>query len=383
MKSTSAGLLPFLSMAIKDHKLRYSQFRNRIDVDAFEQAIDFTPMYERNGNDTGYCPFPENHKHGDTTGKFAIHREKKVWNCYVCGGGDLVSLVMLLKNMEYDDAIEWLYQFADGVETQSDSDFVSYMVGLLGDEEKSQTMLPWFNPRVLDRFNDDIGYFVIERGISPTIVSQYHLRCTVEALKPAPVKVSRDGERVKVDEDYRGPAAIWPHFWQDRLVGWQYRWLEWDKAHTKTPKWLGKWTNTTDFPKEETIFNYDNALASDQPVLCVESVATALFVMTYDVPAVAYFGSKPTAIQLRLLRRFQQGLIFAPDNDFGKTGEVMAGHLADSIQYLERFIPLYLTERVQLGKEGADLGDYAQTSHPEEYLLEHLAERTHPVGITI
>jgi CHC2 zinc finger len=377
----SRGLLPFLRM--RDHKLRYSEFRNRIDIDAFEDAIGFIPLYERRGNDTGYCLFPENHKHGDTTGKFAIHREKKVWGCYVCGGGDLVSLVMLVKNMEYDDAITWLFQFASGVETQSDSDFVSYMVGLLDDKEKSKTMLPWFHPRVLERFNDDPGYFIIDRGISPEIVNKFHLRCAVEAVKPAPTKLTRDGQRFKVDDDYTGPAAIWPHFWQDRLVGWQYRWIEWDKAHTKTPKWLGKWSNTTDFPKEETIFNYDGALKAQEAVLCVESVATALFAETYGVPAVAYFGSKPTSIQLRLLRRFQQGLILAPDNDIGKTGEIMTGHLQESIEYLERFIPLYLTERVQLKRAGADLGDYAQTADPESNLLEHLAERTHPVGVTI
>ena len=363
-------------------KLKYSEFRDQLDIDAIEEAIGFEPLYESRGNDVGYCPFPENHTHGDTTGKFAIHRERKVWNCFVCGGGDLASLVMLLRNTEYDEAITWLFQFASGEDRRSDHEFVSYMVGLLSDEEKSQTMLPWFNPRVLDRFSDARDYFVVERGISPEIVQKYSLRFAEQAVKPAPMKTIHDRTRIKIGKDYIGPAAIWPHHWQGRLVGWQYRWLDFDKAHTKTPQWLSKWSNTTDFPKQETIFNYAEALRADQPVLCVESVATALFALTYDIPAVAYFGSKPTAIQLRWLRRFQTGLIFAPDNDIGKTRDMIAGHLKETISYLEAFVPLYLADPVQ-SKAGADLGDYAQTSDPEAYLREHLAERTHPVRITV
>lgn len=361
-------------------KLRYSNFRGSIDIDALEDALGFAPLYHHNGNDAGYCLFPDNHKSGDSTGKFAIHREKKVWNCFVCGGGDLVSLVMLLYDMEIDAATEWLYQFADGRDARTDDEFVDFLVSKLERPEDSKPRLPYFHPKVLDRFNGPRDYFVIERGISPEIVQRYDLRFSEHAMKSAPIKTLRDGSRIKIDEDYVGPAAIWPHYWQNRLMGWQYRWLEWDKAHTQTPKWLSKWTNTTDFPKEETVYNYEEALKATQPVLCVESIATALFAITYDVPAVAYFGSKPTTIQLRWLRRFSNGLIFAPDNDTGKTGEVMQGHLEETIRYLERFIPIYVTERVLL-KDGADLGDYARTADPEQNLLEHLVERTIEVGV--
>ena len=67
---------------------RYSQFVNRIDIDAVEQELDFEVLREENGNDIGYCVLPYGlHNNGDTTGKLAIHRDKKVYNCWVCETG--------------------------------------------------------------------------------------------------------------------------------------------------------------------------------------------------------------------------------------------------------------------------------------------------------
>ena len=82
----------------------YSEYSPRIDVDEFEESIEFQFIEEDGkGNDVGYCPDPWGmHKHGDSTGKFAIHREKKVFNCWVCGGGTLLSLGMAVWDMSED-----------------------------------------------------------------------------------------------------------------------------------------------------------------------------------------------------------------------------------------------------------------------------------------
>ena len=65
-------------MAMASQKLRYADFWDSINVDAVEEALGWVPEYTHNDNDVGYCIFPENHSHGDTTGKFAIHREKRI-----------------------------------------------------------------------------------------------------------------------------------------------------------------------------------------------------------------------------------------------------------------------------------------------------------------
>jgi hypothetical protein len=349
------------------NKLRYSQFEDRIDLDAFEEAIGFSPFAQERGNDIGHCLFPDNHKHGDTTGKFAIHRESRLYNCFVCGGGNLLSLVMELYDYDVDQATEWIHQFATGADTRSDDEFAEYLIALLEDVEKRVTSIPYFNPRVLERFDGPTDYFR-SRGISDEVIERYGLRYSDEVLKPAPTKVGRDGQRIKIDDDYIGPASIWPHFWQGRLVGWQYRWHDFDKDHAKTPKWLGKWTNTTDFPRNETLFNYDTAVKYEEPVIVTESLGTTLFLESLSIPAIAYFGSKLHDEQLRLLRRFGHGVILAPDNDSNRAGDRVLG----AARYLERFVPVWVLDKIppaEVGMEkdadGIDLGDFAYTSDPE------------------
>lgn len=359
------------------HQLRYSEFESRIDIDAFEAAIEFTPTANDRGNDIGFCPFTANHKNGDTTGKFAIHRDKRLFNCYVCGGGDLLSLAMLVTGLDTEQATEWIHQFA-GEDARTDDDFADYLIALLADVEERVETTPYFNPRVLERFDGPTDYFH-SRGISDESAKRLDLRYSDSVLKTSPIKTGKGGERIKEDEDYMGPASIWPHYWQGRLVGWQYRWHDWDHERTKVPRWLPKWTNTSDFPKSTTVYNYDRALATDEPVVVCESLGTVAFLDSYGVPAVAWFGSKPSEQQFRLLRRFQRGVILAPDNDSNAAGDKIyaAG------RYLERYIPVWVADKVRpqdVGLEegdGLDLNDYANLEDPMETLFDHLVNRTH------
>lgn len=356
-------------------KLRYSEFKHRIDIDRFEEAIGFERVGEdRGGNDVGFCLFPDNHSNGDTTGKLGIHREKKIYNCWVCGGGSLLSLVMELHDdWDVDQATEWLYQFTQQ-EDHDDAGWRDYLMDMLEDVEERTETMPYFNERVLDRFSPECPEMFAERGISEEIARQFNLRYANPTIKSAPL---RNGE--KIDEDYYGPALIFPHYWQGRLVGWQHRWLDWDEEHTRIPKWLPKYTNTTDFPKHNTIFNYESALKATQPVIVLESVPSALFVMSHGYPAVAYFGGdqlKPQ--QLRLLRRFQQGVILAPDND--KTGERF---VKSSVEYLERFIPVSVVD-MSTTEPKSDLGDFAKHGeHAGQSLHRHLTQHVHLVGVDI
>ena len=329
-------------------KVRYSQFKDAIDIDAFESAIGFSPTHQNGDWDQGYCLFPENHRSGDSTGKFGINRSQKYYHCWLCGSGSLLSLAMELYGWDSETATDWLYQFATG-DTRDDGEFHEYILSIIEDTKDRIVTMPYFNDRALDRFDGPTDYF-LERGIDSQTIEAYHLCYAEDCLKPAPMK-QKGSEKVKIDDDYHGPAAIFPHYWQGRLVGWQHRWMEWDKDHSQTPIWLSKYTNTTDFPKSNTLFNYDNILKAKDPIVVVESVPTALFLQSYGVPAVAYFGDSPKPEQLRLLRRFQQGVILAPDND--ANGERL---VREATEYLESYIPVWHCAKV-VTKPGADLND--------------------------
>jgi hypothetical protein len=358
-------------MTMSKHKLEYKDFVDSIDLDAFEEAIEFDPIEHKNGEDIGYCPDLWGlHKHGDSTGKFAINREKRVYHCFVCGGGTLLSLAMEFCDCEEETATEWIYQFAHG-DVRTDTEFVEDFMKLLDVyKEKKGDRMPYFNEHVLSQFDSRYHApdrehtstpWYADRCISEEVQQEFRLSYGREHKKVAPI---RGGE--KIDVDYHGPCIVFPHFWEGRLVGWQHRWLNHGKD---TPKWLPKYTNTSDFPKSHTLYNYDRAIKNlDNRVIVVESVPTVLFLASMGLTAVATFGSGAVESQLCLLRRFQGGVIISPDND--APGEKFAKAARD---YLERYVDVTVLFPVELG-EGADLGDYAQTRDPVGNLYDHIEE---------
>lgn len=325
---------------MRGRTLKYADFADRIDYDSLYEDLGWEPI-SSDKEDKGYCLMPQNHTHGDTSGKLAINREKGVYNCWVCGGGSILSLAMEVKDLNYQDATAYLYQFVDMASNESAEEFYRRIERLMELPSVDRKPLPFFNERVLTwvGWHEWFG----ERHIAPEVAEYFRLGVSDKHRKYNP----NEGEWV-------GPAAIFPHFWKGKLVGWQERWL------TETPRWVGKYTNTTDFPRHTTVWGHDFAIGQEKPPIIVESVATALMLISEGYPAIATFGSQITTDQLRHLRVFQQGIMLAPDNDGAGTK-----WLETLTEYLERFIPI-LHVPVVYG-HGSDLGDL----HPDE-LSTHL-----------
>lgn len=340
-------------------RLKYSEFVDRIDVDAFEEAIGWTPEYTVDNNDVGFCVFPENHSHGDTTGKFAIERELRVYNCWACGGGSLLSLAMELNDMGVSDATDWLYQFT--LDGQDDEGFLEDFLASFDDAKERIETLPYFNKRVLEKFNEPIPeWWLEEKCIFPEYADLYGVRYSSKATRRAP-EVGKYAD----DDDYEGPAIIFPHIWSERLVGWQTRWLDEDR-----PDWVPKYTMTTDFPKENTLYGWDKIewhRNHGGGIMVVESVPSVLFLESMGQACVATFGSSVNEAQLRLLRRCPT-IILAPDND--PAGTKWTHNLAE---YLKRFSKVLVLP--PYGDEpGADVGDIASADDPDTELYEYLAK---------
>lgn len=324
-------------------ELRYSDFIDRVDIDAFENAIGFVPMESRNGEDRGQCPDIWGlHKHGDTTGKFSINREKMVYNCWVCGGGSLLSLAMSLNDMQPEQAVDWLYQFA-AEEEEGSNELEDQLDRIFQEQEYSDSdTMPYFNEKVLSRYDDAYDTWYSERGITRETQESFDLRISREHQK-----------RSKTDEVYSGPAILIPHYWNGTLVGWQGKWID-----PNRPDWVKKYTNTPGFPKELTLFNYWSCageFAKTLPyVVVVESPITTLFLESCGIPSIATFGSSVNESQMDLLKIFEQGIVLAADND--GAGKVWKEKI---VEYLDPYVPIYLTELVGEENSGDDLGDLA------------------------
>lgn len=313
--------------------MRYSDFVHRIDIDAVEDAIAFEPMEEDKEEDRGHCPLPWGmHKNGDTTGKFSINRDKRVYNCWVCGGGSLLDLAMATQGLDPEAATTWLHQFTRVEDASNEAlDEIDRRYG----GRKERRVTPYFNQRVLDHLQATHPWF-LDRGIDTSVAKFFGA-----GFDPEATKWGRD-------EQYTGPAIVLPHWYSGRLVGWQHRWLEEGR-----PKWVAKYTNTPDFPREWTVWGYDACTEQRCVPVVVESVPTALRLWSLNQPSISTFGSNVNDQQLVLLRGFIDGVILAKDND--KPGEKWAARITE---YLERFVPVFHCETV--GENGNDLGDVSE-----------------------
>lgn len=314
--------------------LRYKDFYSQIDYDSLYSDLCWDPLSTNGPEDKGYCLDPwKMHKNGDTTGKLAINRDKGVYNCWVCGGGTILSLVMEVKSLDIDEATAYLWQFTKK-DRENPTEFYEKVARLLTEEKPEEKPLPHFNRKVVEVWVDNDHEWFSSRGISEEVRTYFFLGFNGN---------SRTFKRGM--GTYEGPAIVLPHFWKGNLVGWQNRWL--DEAR---PRWVSKYTNTTDFPRETTLWGYDFAATQSKPPIVVESVPTALFLLSEGYPAIATFGSQITPAQLRLLRGFQSGVLLARDND-----EAGRKWLQTATEYLERYIKVLHIPTVN--GEGADLGE--------------------------
>lgn len=309
--------------------MNYKNFVYQIDLDSLYDELDWEPTTQTDTEDKGFCFDPWGyHKNGDTSGKLAINREKMVYNCWVCGGGTILHLVKAIKNWSEEETVDWLYRFTITKENSAE-DVISDIEEIMTPPDKVEAPLPYFNPAILKDMNELttgsswFWTFLSNRNISKEVAAYFN-------VIPG-----------RYDESRKSRPVILPHFWDNKLVGWQSQWS----------LGLPKYTNTSNFPRKQTLWGYHFALAQREAPIIVESVLTALYLISEGYSSVATFGSQITDKQLRLLRVFQQGVQLAPDND--DAGRIW---LAKTSDYLQRYIPVLQVPFVT-AKIGADLGD--------------------------
>lgn len=316
--------------------LRYLDFYKQIDVDAVFDELGWIPEEDDGVEMKGFCFDAWGlHKHGDTTGKFAFNREKVVGNCFVCQGFTLQALVMAINNLDYQEATNWLFKFTKPSQKSSE-EFYEQVSRLLNSSEPETKPMPFFNELVLDQWHPDdpLDYeWFSERNISSAVVD--HFKCGFN-----PQAKSHHSKK----EVYQGRAIILPHFWNKKLVGWQHRWLD------ERPNWVPKYENTSSFPRDRTVWGYDFCKVQDHQPIIVESVPTALMLISEGYPAIATFGASVSDAQIKLLRVFSQGILLARDND--EAGRVWEDKI---ISGLVRYVPILGVDPVK--GSGNDLGD--------------------------
>ena len=92
-------------MAFPEGFLQELKMRN----DITEVVSPYVNLKRRGRNMVGLCPF-----HGEKTPSFNIYTENGSFYCFGCGvGGDVISFIMKIENLDYVDAVKFLAQLPE------------------------------------------------------------------------------------------------------------------------------------------------------------------------------------------------------------------------------------------------------------------------------
>lgn len=308
-------------MSVTDTDDRWAEIQGTLRI---EEVLDELGVYAtsiRGDELFSHCPLPE-HGGADRSPSFSINTDRLVWSCFTCGyGGTPIKLVMRILDLDYDAAVDWLSKFSDYT-PGTDAGFLEQVQRRLAVEgdvwrEKDDAVLPWYPLSKVDEWCDNLldSDLFVDDELHLDGRNRFISRDVCRHLKLGLDPEHERGSHV-------GPALIIPVLVDGQCVGWQERWLG------DRPDWVPKYTNTTDFPRAQAIYNAD-ILKIGRPTLVNESPMTVARLLTAGLPAVATFGAKVSPGQLKVLRGARE-LWLALDND--KAGRSAIETLTDALE---------------------------------------------------
>jgi DNA primase len=341
--------------AVQEHTNRdmYRSILRRVNPDAVLDHYGAQNIYRKGDEIIHSCLLDRvypHHTNGDRSPSAALNTEKLVYNCFTGGGGDLLWFIQEMERCDRVQALDKLARIGAVDWQDSGAQNVLETVRKLLANNDFETPMPTYSTFILEPWLAIHPYMTEERGISENTIVRY--------------KVGYDQEDVKI---------VIPHFWGGKLVGYQKRALS-DPRWPQTPMLITsegvepppKYHNSPGFPKESTLFNYDNVVDRGfDTVVVVESVMSILKAETWVDEGfeeygnlVGTFSGKVNPTQVELLKRFGT-VILVMDNDIsGWSGTVKL------YNGLKNFCKVYIVD----APEGMDIGDLTKPAHLDAWL---------------
>lgn len=252
-----------------------------------------TRVIRRNDELIHGCPLPwGNHSNQATDPTASLNWKKLTFKCLGCGsGGGLLWFISSCRpGTSAAEARKWLESSQGLGNSQMPLQaLLDYLDAIYAQRPDHYEPIPVYSERVLRPWEWMHPYMTEIRGVPEATLEKFRVgyAARYQISKEPPVF----SERIVI-----------PHFWGDDLVGWQTRRLGADG----TPKYL----SSPNFPREQTIYNYDSMA---EMAVVVES---PLSVLRHDhhVHMEATFGASITERQVKLLQRHRKVVIWL-DND--------------------------------------------------------------------
>lgn len=305
-------------MAFPETFLQDLKLRN----DITEVVSSYVTLKRRGRNMVGLCPF-----HGEKTPSFNIYTENGSFYCFGCGvGGDVISFIMKIENLDYVDAVKFLAQRA-GMEMPENSfdDSMSKLRTRVFEANREAARF-YYQTLMSPQGRTGLEYFH-RRSLSDRTIRHFGLgyadgswTSLCEHLKE---KGFKDSELVAANlaVKRRSGSGIYDRF-TDRVmfpiidlrgnvIAFGGRIMTDQK-----PKYLNT-SDTPVFKKSENLFSLNNAKNSGKRelILCEGYMDVIAVNQAGFTNAVATLGTALTAEQAMLMKRYADEVVICYDAD--------------------------------------------------------------------
>lgn len=342
---------------LSDDFISEIKYRN----DLGELAGSYMHLKRRGRNLVGLCPF-----HGEKTPSFNIYTENGSFYCFGCGvGGDIITFVMKIENLDYMEAVKFLAQRAGMAMPEDDyDDSMSKLRTRI--YEANREAARFFYAKLTSKEGADGLKYLKRRGLADTTIRHFglgfapderfalgnHLRSKgfteAELIAANLVFKSRSGNGV-LDRFYN--RVMFPIIdVRGNVIAFGGRIMTDQK-----PKYLNT-SDTMVFNKSRNLFSLNNAKnsKSDSLILCEGYMDVISLNQAGFRNAVATLGTALTADQATLMKRYCKEVILCYDAD--EAGQKATSRAIDILRRVG------LAVRVISIPDGKD---------PDEYIRRH------------
>ena len=286
---------------------------------------EYVPLKQSGRNFKANCPF-----HSEKTPSFYVSAERQTWYCFGCSrGGDIISFYMEIEKVDFPEALRDLAQKAgvplsQGYETSKDEKIKERIYGM------NMLMREYFHYVLL---NHDVAKkareYLENRGVNNRIIETFSLGYSPNAWNAQTDFLKKKGyseeEIEKAGLGIPGKRGVYDRFrgrlmfpirdHRGQTIAFAGRVLD---PEAKEAKYINS-PETPVYTKGNTLYGIDitrESIKKEKEAIVVEGefdLLSAFQAGTTNVVAIK--GTALTPMQIRLLKRFTDTIVFALDSD--------------------------------------------------------------------
>jgi len=347
-------------------------------ADIYSVISNYVKLKKTGRNYTGLCPF-----HKEKTPSFTVDTSKQLYHCFGCGeGGDLISFVEKIENMEFIEAVEFLakkigYNLKYNYSGSKESSKLKNRLVELNELAKKYFNFILFNSKKgLPSLN-----YLKNRGFDEKTLKEFEVGFSLDSWdnfanfakkrEYKPEEVIECGLAIKSN---RGSGEIYDRF-RGRImfpiedivgktIGFGGRVIS---TTSKTGGQKAKYINTPEtrlYSKGKNIyriFQAKNHIVKEDEVLIVEGYTDVMALYQSGIKnVVASLGTALTSDQIKLLGRFTKNIVLVFDSDTAGMNASLKGieRLREYNERLDLYYENNLNISVAVLEEGYDPSDF-------------------------